>query len=104
MSLCRALAELVGLQLLTEALQLLLLPRVLPSVAGVLRLLRACAVRAALSTAVFAYNYRVAGVAPACHVNTAMSACFFAVYAGLYLAYRDRPAAASGSDQGSKVD
>lgn len=87
-----------------EALQLLLLPRVLPAMAPVLRLLQACAARAVLATAVFAYNYSFPGMAPSCHVNTGMSAAFAVVYVAFYWKYRNHSDAASQSDQGSKVD
>lgn len=87
-----------------EALQLLLLPRVLPAMAPVLRLLQACAVRAVLATAVFACNCSAPGMHPSCHANTAMSAAFAVVYVALYWAFRNHSGAAPVSGQGSKVD
>eukprot|EP00892_Ulva_mutabilis_P010942 jgi/Ulvmu1/821/UM010_0195.1 len=87
---CRAFAQLVGLQLFTEALQLFLLPRMLAGLPSVLRLLQACAVRAVLTTAVCVYNNWMEGLAPAAHVDTAMSAAFSVAYVALYVAYRGR--------------
>jgi predicted metal-binding protein len=78
---CRGLTRHVGMQLLSESVQLALLATALQEAAHVWALCVACALRAALAAAVAAANAALGGLQAAAHADTVLCVAFAVAYA-----------------------
>jgi hypothetical protein len=77
---CRDLTRSLGVQLMSECFNLIVLPLALKD--GVLQwvLTVVCSIRAVLATLVASLNFTLGGLLPAAHADTALCAVFAFVY------------------------